>query len=527
MRFLSILFDQAEGPGDGTLLPARDEPACFVDLRLDQVAGAMTAGYEEYDLKPFFYTPLHDISAVRYRHEILRDLENKAIFACVTAFAEQMRQMRRQRAQAGKLHYQYQKECWLLDAVTTYCDAVRALASELACLDVRSRGLQAFGAYLTAYVASERFTTLASETQQRHDDLASVQYCVHIFGNRVTVSKYEGDPDYSAEIAETFARFRQEAVKDHLVTFPNWPEINHVEAQVLDLVARLYPNVFQALDQYGNHHQDYLDDTIGRFDREVQFYLAYLAYIAPFRSAGLPFCYPDVSTSSSKDIAARGAFDLALAARLVPEKMTVVCNDFALSDPERIIVVTGPNQGGKTTFARMLGQLPYLASLGLLVPGSWASLFLPDQIHTHFEREEDLATLRGKLEDELVRIHDILERATSRSIIVMNESFASTTLNDALVLGTRVMRQIIALGALCVYVTFVDELASLSETTVSMVSTVVRENPALRTYKIVRQPADGLAYAAAIAEKYGLTYETLRRRIASNTAVTVERGVAG
>jgi len=509
MTFRSILCDSA-----GIQREATDQPAFFGDLNLDQVIDEITARKEEYNLKPFFYRPLRDVENIRYRQEVMRDLENATLMAFIEAFAEKMSIVRRYLALVEKLDYDYHKKGWFLEAMLVYCDAVTELVDNQSQADLRSRGLQAFREYLGNYVRSPEFESLKTEAQQVKARLGDVKYCVIINSGRFSVRKYEGETDYSVETEKVFEKFRQGAVKNYLVDIGERAGMNHIEAKILEFVARLFPEPFAALDRFCSRHARFVDETICTFDREIQFYVAYLEFIADIRRKGLPFCYPEVSTTGRQEFV-REAFDLALAHALRYTKKPVVCNDFYLQEPERIIVVSGPNQGGKTTFARMFGQLHYLAALGCPVPGREARLFLPDQILTHFEREEDIRNLRGKLEDDLVRIHEILARVTPHSILILNEIFASTTLEDALFLSKQIMGRIMALDALCVWVTFIDELSRLGEKTVSMVSTVSPENPTIRTFKIVRKSADGLAYALSIAQKHGLTYEQIKERIQS------------
>jgi len=95
----------------------------------------------------------------------------------------------------------------------------------------------------------------------------------------------------------------------------------------------------------------------------------------------------------------------------------------------------------------------------------------------------------------------------------MNEIFNSTSLSDAIFLSTNILKRIIEMDSICICVTFIDELATLSDTSVSMASNVNPNNVAERTYKIVRRPPDGLAYAVSIAEKYRLTPMQLRERL--------------
>jgi DNA mismatch repair protein MutS len=512
MPFRSVLFDRPDDRPHDRPDRGADTPPFFTDLNLDQIQAGLTRGLEQYDLGPYFLTPLPDESAIAYRHQVFRDLRRDDVRDIVTRFARRMEAMRQSLARAGQLHHRYQRQRWFLDAVDTYGQAVQALAEQLQAVELTSAGLRDLRTYLASYTGSAGYRELTAEVRDLLGRLGQVRYCVHIRGTRVRVSRYEDEADYGADVERTFAKFRQGEVKDYRAPFRSLAEMDQVEGQILDCVAELYPELFQDLTGFGRDRAGYADETIGTFDREVQFYLAYLAYIRPLEKAGLEFCYPEVSPAGHR-VSVTGGFDLALAGKLAGRR-PVVGNSLHLDGPERAIVITGPNQGGKTTFARMAGQLFYLASLGLPVPGRSAELFLPDQIFSHFPKEEDLQNLRSRLEDELVRMHTILGRATSRSVVIMNESFASTTLEDASFLGAEILGQLTGRGLVCVYVTFVDQLAALNPAWVSMVAGIAPDNPVDRTFQIVRRPADGLAYAAAIAGRYGLTYERLRERIA-------------
>jgi DNA mismatch repair protein MutS len=517
MSQISFLFD----PKSGIKEQSSDElPDFFVDLNLNQVEAALFSGLEAYKLTDVFRFPLHDVRDVHFRQSLTQDLERSQIRQGVDAFLANIKRVRDCQARLAKAYYRRQKEWWLLEAIGIYATTVSELHRTLAREQHASPALGALADYLAEYIAGSEYTGFTKTAKDLRGRLRSVRYTALIRGLRVDVRNEVDARDYGAEVLEVFDRFRQGEVSRYSFEFRDDIEMNHVEAQILEGVARLNRDLFDEIGKFYDSHQSFIDSTVERFDREIQFYVTYLNYISPLRAAGLPFSYPSVEPSE-KDSSIKSGFDLALAQKLNSENRVPILNDFELKEAERILVVSGPNQGGKTTFARMVGQVHYLAALGYPVACSSAHLALPGRIFTHFERQEQIQNLRGKLEDDIFRIHAILESASADSLVLINEMFTSTSLRDAIFLSKRVADLLLARGSRCVWVTFLDELSRIGPETVSMTSMVNEHDTAERTFKVIRRPADGHAYAMSIAEKYHLTFDNILERMHSESTSSV------
>ncbi len=509
MIALSVLFRE---PADRYEAEQAEQPSCFPDLYLDQIHDSITAGRDEYALSVFFYCTPASAHDLQYRHEVFTDLASDAVYNSVKTFQSGMRKVRHALRQAAELRYRLQKHRWHLDAAKIYCGAVRRLSQELHHAEPASEALNRVLRYLDDYLAGAAFRALESEVQRISSKLDEITYCIQIRGRTVSVYPWEGQPDYASAVEHTFRKFRSEGGRSYLAEFNEYREMNHVETRILERVSRIFASVFDRLDEFVKHHEQFVDETVSAFDRDIQFYLAVVEYLHRFRETGLSFCLPKF-VDRGEAVFVRNGFDLALAGKPLEERDDVVTNSLETEGAERIVVVSGPNQGGKTTYARQIGQLFYLAALGCPVPGTEAQVHLVDRVLTHFEVEETIEDLRGKLMDDLLRVRRLLGSAGPDSVVIFNELFSSTTSEDALHLSAEILGHVSQLKCFAVWVTFIHELAEFNEHTVSMVGLVDRADPSRRTYRIVRRPPDGVSYALTVAEQHRVTYRALKHRL--------------
>jgi hypothetical protein len=190
---------------------------------------------------------------------------------------------------------------------------------------------------------------------------------------------------------------------------------------------------------------------------ELGFYVGCLNLREQLTARGQPVCYPAPASLGEDRLAARGLYDASLALTLSDDG-EVTGNDVA-ADGRQLIMITGANQGGKSTFLRSVGQAQLMMQAGMFVPAESFGGSVCSGIFTHFKREEDATMEKGKLDEELDRMSVIAGRITPGGLLLCNESFASTNERE----GSEIARQIIGAlteaGIRVVYVTHLYDLA--------------------------------------------------------------------
>jgi hypothetical protein len=512
--FASILF-----PPENAALPLSEtEPDYFADLNLDQLVVQLCRGHSLERLQPLFWTRLPSVAAVHYRQAAIAEIEGPSVADLVAGFVNGFARVLGQLSLRRQVRYAWQQRRCLLDAADEYCRAIAQLSRDLADVQPRSTALRGLSDFVAAHADSADFGRLQADVAETHRQLESVTYLLHIRGNRAHVLIPHDEPDLGAQVADLFLRFHDMDVDTEPVVYRRPGGFSHIDAAILDEVADLFPDQFATLSRFDTEHKDFLNPTVARLARELEFVLACLDFKKRMDAAGLPMCYPDVTAEATSR--AQGCYDAAFASSPAVEvkgpksgRKAVVSNGFDISGRERLIVVTGPNQGGKTTFARMFGQIHHLAALGCPVPGESAQLGLVDGIYTLFERQEDAGSDRGKLQDDLVRMRDILTAATRDSVVVLNEMFSSTSTDDALDLARRVLEPLLERGCRGLCVTFLDELATHDAGIVSIVADVDPDDPSRRLFTLTCRPADGRAYTDSLVAKYQLAPAEIKRRV--------------
>jgi hypothetical protein len=238
--------------------------------------------------------------------------------------------------------------------------------------------------------------------------------------------------------------------------------------------------VASALTQSADHMRSF----IGALRSELAFYVGCVNLHEQLTGKGEPSCFPLPMEADERRLSFRGLYDVALALGV---DRRVVGNE-ANADRKDLVIVTGANQGGKSTFLRGIGLAQLMMRCGMFVAADSFVSSVYDGVFTHYKREEDTGMKSGKLDEELDRMSDIVDHITPHSIILFNESFASTNERE----GSEIARQILlALSESGIKVVCVTHLHELAKRLVDrdpgniLFLRAERKEDGVRTFKIV------------------------------------------
>ncbi len=493
-------------------VPSAAPGQCLSDLHLNDVIEAVTSRTDSFQ-RSVWYTPCTDVAVIDYRQAVVAELLQPDFRRIAKAFVEGMAHARQSVNAANTLPYPLPADLGRAEAIARFVTMASETTEHLVGLDPQSAGLREMTASLVDYTRGQGFRDLAAGIADVLNDLHGLEFELGTQSGTVWVGPVPDRQRWVEAIRTTFDRFRTGA--SPAVPKPQRPQryMNHVEANILGLVARLFPEQLDRLRAFVATHADFLPAPLEDLAQELRFYLDYLGEADRLDREGVRFCLPRLQSEAAGPVRIVGMVDLALALGAKATREPLVPNDLVMSPSERVAFITGPNQGGKTTYARAAGQLAYIASLGLPVPARSASLPLLQPVLSHFPRPDDPEHERGGLADEMVRLQRVVQAAGANSLLILNELFSATSAEDAVGLSALILERFDALGCRVLWVTFLEELVTSTPAALSLVGQVDPAEPTRPTFTFRVQPPANRSHAVALAARHGLSSDDLEARL--------------
>ena len=253
---------------------------------------------------------------------------------------------------------------------------------------------------------------------------------------------------------------------------------------------------------------------------EIIFYIRWAELTDKIMATGMPMCKAKILPADERNCSFKELYNLKLAINKVRgEEINIITNEFDFNDERRIYIMTGPNRGGKTIFTQAVGLCMLLSQWGIYIPAREAEISPCDNIYTHFPADENDTVDLGRLGEESQRLSHIFDVATSRSLMLLNESLATTSVAEGLFIAKDVVKAMRYLGVRAIFNTHMHELAksldelNSGEGTSRAESLITGVCKGERSFKVAIAPPQGVSYAADIAKKYGVTFDMIKASI--------------
>lgn len=276
--------------------------------------------------------------------------------------------------------------------------------------------------------------------------------------------------------------------------------------RMLDVMAK---SLRRTLDKYSEMALSEVADVIPEFI----YYIRFIDFLSKIEAKGFKLTKPKAVPKGDVSMQAKGFYNFKLALNLLTPKDLVV-NDLVFDNDHTIYILTGANRGGKTTATQGIGLLYALAQGGVYVPADSFEFAPADCIYTHFPADEDQTMDLGRLGEECIRFKEIFNEITDDSLILMNETFSTTSFEEGYYIACDSIKALLTKGARTIYNTHMHKLGIDAEDfskdfKKKASSLIVKSDGGKRSFKLAIAPPEGSSYAADIAKKYGVTYEML------------------